>query len=142
MKTYTFNIEKKNYNNSSNKSNNTSFINSIIRNNLKKALPDIFGIASARTINTRTIDISITKKTNKFDYRKYADFKHAVDHILSLYNDRADFYLPDGTPVRIFEDEIQVGYELIPFYKIEKDYSNISDTVKKAIIDIYITISK
>ena len=91
---------------------------------------------------TRTIDITITKKANKFDYRKYADFKHAVDHILSLYNDRADFYLPDGTPVRIFEDEIQVGYELIPFYKIKKDYSNISDTVKKAIIDIYITISK
>ena len=100
-------------------------------------MPNVFD-----TTPTRTIDITITKKANKFDYRKYADFKHAVDHILSLYNDRADFYLPDGTPVRIFEDEIQVGYELIPFYKIEKNYSNISDTVKKAIIDIYITISK
>lgn len=136
MKTYTFNIEKNN-NNSSNKSNNTSFINSIVRNNLKKIMPNMFD-----TTPTRTIDITITKKANKFDYRKYADFKHAVDHILSLYNDRADFYLPDGTPVRIFEDEIQVGYELIPFYKIKKDYSNISDTIKKAIIDIYITISK
>lgn len=100
-------------------------------------MPNVFD-----TTPTRTIDITITKKANKFDYRKYADFKHAIDHILSLYNDRADFYLPDGTPVRIFEDEIQVGYELIPFYKIKKDYSNISDTVKKAIIDIYITISK
>ena len=136
MKTYTFNIEKNN-NNSSNKSNNTSFINSIVRNNLKKIMPNVFD-----TTQTRTIDITITKKANKFDYRKYADFKYAVDHILSLYNDRPDFYLTDGTPVRIFEDEIQVGYELIPFYKIKKDYSNISDTVKKAIIDIYITISK
>lgn len=156
MKTYTFNLGTSNKKNNPSKSNNISYINALISSNLKKAAPylfddgDIFGgeiIIPARKAK-KTIDIDITikngKKHTSLDFTKYTDFMKAIDFLTSnKYDDSADFYLSDGTPIRIFDDEIQIGYELIPLRKLtKKKYNSFSNKTKKAIIDLYIKISK
>lgn len=53
--------------------------------------------------------------------------------------DTYDFELPDGTPVRIFDDEIQVGYDLIPksyLFEPTKYYDFFTPKQKKIVIDI------
>lgn len=57
--------------------------------------------------------------------------------------DEYDFELADGTPVRIFDDEIQIGYDLydLPFGKSFFDL-NIPEKKKKTIIDIAIKLKK
>lgn len=162
-KTYTFFIDKKNNtvnNNVSNTTSNSAYIDAIIRSNVKKAAPYAFDtidedyhptiVINGTKPAKKTIDIDITIKKNKptytsLDFSKYSEFKKALDFILSYdnYDDSADFYLPDGTPVRIFDDEIQIGYELIPMRMFsEKKYNSLSKKTKKAIIDLYINISK
>lgn len=163
MKTYTFNINKKTVNNANNfvdnnSSNNSAYIDAVIINNLKKTAPyafdtidDDYRPAITYTVNKPTkknIDIDITIKKNKnrtsLDFRKYIDFLEAVNYLSSNnYDDSADFYLPDGTPVRIFDDEIQIGYELYSLVNFtENKYKKMSDKSKKAIIDLYISIKK
>lgn len=161
MKTYTFNINKKTANTvnnfvGNNSSNNSAYIDAVIINNLKKTAPYAFNTIDedyTPTINFTTKKstpktINITIKKNKphtsLDFRKYIDFLEAVNYLSSNnYDDSADFYLSDGTPVRIFEDEIQIGYELYSLVNFtENKYKKMSDKSKKAIIDLYISIKK
>lgn len=156
MKTYTFNLDTNNKKNNPSKSTNTSYINALLNLNLNKIAPYLFDdgavfdgeiIIPARKAK-KTIDIDITikngKKHTSLDFNKYTDFMKAIDFLTSnKYDDSADFYFSDGTPIRIFDDEIQIGYELIPLRKItEKKYNSFSNKTKKAIIDLYIKISK
>lgn len=157
-KTYNFTINKKNTS-SNNTSSNTSYINALISSNLKKAVPYLFGtidddyreeIVITPKKPKKTIDIDITiknkpkaKKYTSLNFEDYSDFMKAIEYLSSIdsYDDSADFYLPDGTPVRIFEDEIQIGYELISFRKMNKNmFANMTSKSKKAIIDIYFNI--
>lgn len=168
MKTYnidiTINKSKKN-NNPSSFGNASAYIDNLILTNLKKTAPYLFGksghaciidddfiftpnnkLESGKTYtftkgeNKKTIDIFIpSKKTTKPDY---ITFSKALAHLLGKNcGDTYDFLLDDGTPVKMFADEIQIGYELLPLNEATKYiYNALSDSRKKDIIDIYINI--
>ena len=54
-----------------------------------------------------------------------------------------DFKLYDGTPVKMFSDEIQIGYDLIPLTGFTREYYNsLSENTRKHIIDITIDIQR
>lgn len=160
MKTYTFNVNKntKTINSSNNNFNTSAYIDNVVLSNLKRAIPYAFkGTIDEDyrpsmyvTEPKKVVDIDITIKKSpttytSLDFNKYTDFIKAIEFLSSLdnYDDSADFYLEDGTPVRIFEDEIQVGFTLIPLRKISKNaYDKLSKKNKKAIIDLVINISK
>lgn len=145
MKTYTFTL-----NNSKNPSNSYSnaskAIDALILSNLKKTIPYIAGkaisddtyiIKPKKAKKRIDIDITISKKNPKKGIT-FADFIKAFAK-MAEEQDTYDFKLDDGTPIKIFSDEIQIGYDL---YTIENGYKEIfnrtSDTKKKTIIDIYI----
>lgn len=168
MKTYnidiTINKSKKN-NNPSNFGSASAYIDNLILTNLKKTAPYLFGksghaciidddfiitpndkLKSGKTYtftkgeNKKTIDIFIpSKKATKPDY---ITFSKALAHLLGKNcGDTYDFLLDDGTPVKMFADEIQIGYELLPLNEATKYiYNALSDSRKKDIIDIYINI--
>lgn len=169
MKTYnidiTINKSKKN-NNPSNFGSASAYIDNLILTNLKKTAPYLFGknkrttyiidddfiplyddkLETGKTYtftkgeNKKTIDIFIpSKKTTKPDY---ITFSKALAHLLGKnHGDTYDFLLDDGTPVKMFADEIQIGYELLPLNEATKYiYNALSDSRKKDIIDIYINI--
>ena len=168
MKTYnidiTINKSKKN-NNPSSFGNASAYIDNLILTNLKKTAPYLFGksghaciidddfiftpnnkLESGKTYtftkgeNKKTIDIFIpSKKATKPDY---VTFSKALAHLLGKNcGDTYDFLLDDGTPVKMFADEIQIGYELFPLNEATKYiYNALSDSRKKDIIDIYINI--
>lgn len=168
MKTYnidiTINKSKKN-NNPSSFGSASAYIDNLILTNLKKTAPYLFGksghaciidddfiftpnnkLESGKTYtftkgeNKKTIDIFIpSKKTTKPDY---ITFSKALAHLLGKNcGDTYDFLLDDGTPVKMFADEIQIGYELLPLNEATKYiYNALSDSRKKDIIDIYINI--
>ena len=157
--TYTFDLNKKNNKNTFNTpSNASSYIDNLISLNLKKTMPYIFGdtgfdenediiiipkSTSKKTKKTIDIDITIPGKSSKKP--TYAEFTKAFLHLLNTsdYADTFDFKLDDGTPIKLFDDEIQIGYELIPLNEgTKKIYDILSANRAKEIIDIYINISK
>ena len=72
----------------------------------------------------------------------FLTFAEAVKHLLSKTDgDTYDFKLDDGTPVKMFSDELQIGYELFPLNEGTMYlYKTLSESRKKNIIDIYINI--
>lgn len=72
--------------------------------------------------------------------RSNNDFLKAVQ-FLKDYTPTKNYYeLADGTPVVFFEDEIQIGYDLIPRNEFIDFTSLFTPAKKKTIIDIYIKI--
>lgn len=154
--TYTFDITNNTKKNPSN-INFTKSINSIISSNLKKIAPYLYGEDDTEEIiipttpkkTKKIIDIDITlskggkKKAAKPDF---ATFSKALATLLknkNEYEDIFDFKLEDGTPIALFSDEIQIGYELIPLTEgTKRIYDILSNSRKKEIIDIYINITK
>lgn len=90
----------------------------------------------------KTIDITIGGKKYTGGSPDYITFSKAVKHLLSGGNgDTYDFKLDDGTPVKMFSDELQIGYELFPLNEGTMYlYKTLSESRKKNIIDIYINI--
>lgn len=156
--TFTFNTNKKNNSfNINNGSNNYSkALDDIILSNLKSTTPYIFKDATLgaafdelnKTKKTKSIDITINSgaKSSKkiptlFDAINY--FKGNNYNFSKLTSNYPTYHI-NGTPITIFEDEIQIGYDLIPFNLFD-DYAyinSLSNNTKKTIIDIYITIKK
>uniref|UniRef100_A0AAU8B7Y3 Uncharacterized protein n=1 Tax=Dulem virus 42 TaxID=3145760 RepID=A0AAU8B7Y3_9CAUD len=144
---YTYNIKKNN--NKKNPSNNTSkAIDDFIISNLKNTAPYIFGKKKEKTINiditpkrtTRTINIDITRTPKKTAKPTFAEFLNAFNHLMNIHEeDTYDFLLSDGTPVKFYGDEVQIGLDL---YSIDGLFNTLSDDRKKDIIDIYINIKK
>lgn len=167
MKKYTISFDdkktNKTYKEITPSTNYSAIIDDIIRANIKKNNPYLFGgtIDEAYRPNIaiipstkKTIDIDITipkKKSFSFDFGKkkidtnYENLFKAIA-FLSNYDsskDNYDFKTDDGTPIKLFADEIQIGYDLIPLNNFTKKiYDSLSDNAKKSIIDIYITINK
>lgn len=151
----TFNIKvNKTTNDTSNNTNFDSYIDNLVLSNVKKITPYIFTsdtdeeyIIKPKKAKTINIDITIPKKTT---FRtsikdKYSEFIKAVNYLAgkSYDTDTYDFKMIDGTPVKIFDDEIQIGYDLIPLNAFTLDlYNKLSAESKKSIIDIYINIKK
>lgn len=90
----------------------------------------------------KTIDITIGGKKYTGGSPDYITFSKAVKYLLSGGNgDTYDFKLDDGTPVKMFSDELQIGYELFPLNEGTMYlYKTLSESRKKNIIDIYINI--
>lgn len=158
MKTYTFEINKKNTTPSYNNSDNRSYIDALIRTNVSKIAPYIDTIDDDYESDfivlpkkkKTVIDITIKKpKKSKIrtslDFNKYLDFEKAIDILTSSYDslDTYDFTI-NGTPVKIFSDgEIQIGYELFNMYGMNKSlYDTLSTSTKKTIIDICVSLNK
>lgn len=155
MKTFTFNVNKKS-NTSNNNNNASAYINDVVLSNLKKVVPYAFTsgvidedyeptivLTPKKTKKVINIDVDVTTKPKMKD--AYTEFMDAVKY-LSHRNDLCDTYdflMADGTPVKIFADEIQIGYTLIPLKKFTKKmYNKLSTASKKTIIDIYVKIKK
>ena len=159
--TYTIDITttKKNPSNF-NKSNASAYIDNLVLSNLKKTAPYLFGkyaidddyLKDGETYvftkkkspkKAKTIDITISglksKKAANYDLDS---FTKAVLYLLRKDGgDTYDFKLDDGTPVKLFDDELQIGYELLPLTEGTLYlYNALSESRKKNIIDIYINI--
>ena len=135
MKTYNFKINK------STKKNTTNVINDMNKSFLDAILD--FAPYLKPEKKTNTIDVFLNKSKDLSDSFNF----YKACEILSKYNsgkDEYDYELADGTPVRVFDDEIQVGYDVIPlnwFLTPDKYTSFFTPKKKKLIIDIAIKIA-
>lgn len=148
MKKYTFKIDNT-ANTTTNPSNTYSeIIDNIISSNVIKNNPWFATIEETpkrkKNIN---INIDITRKPKKTYTYNSIDYGDIFDMIKFIYNYKCekpsyDFKLPDGTPVKMFSDEIQIGYDLIPLTGFTRAiYDSLSESSRKRIIDIYIDIT-
>lgn len=151
MKHYTIKINKNNnsngsFNNNASKNLDNLILSGLIKMNpyLKKTdslLDAMFNEADLNTGNHIIIpnrDNSYLLKDNSTEFIKAARF-------LANYTPNKNTYtLFDGTPIAFFEDEIQIGYDLIPLYKLStpKYYNTFTPEIKKTIINIYISINR
>lgn len=155
--TFTFNTGKKNnsFNINNGSTNYSKALDDIILSNLKSTTPYIFkdatlGAAFDELNKTKTKSIDITINSGAKSSKKIPTLLDAINYFKSnnynftkLISDYPTYHI-NGTPITIFEDEIQIGYDLIPFNLFD-DYNYInglSNNTKKTIIDIYITIKK
>lgn len=155
--TFTFNTGKKNnsFNINNGSTNYSKALDDIILSNLKSTTPYIFkdatlGAAFDELNKTKTKSIDITINGGAKSSKKIPTLLDAINYFkgnnynfTKLISDYPTYHI-NGTPITIFEDEIQIGYDLIPFNLFD-DYNYInglSNNTKKTIIDIYITIKK
>ncbi len=147
MKIYTF----KSTNNTKNTAEKS--LNDMLAEKILEFAPYLKKKPAKKTID---IDITIPKKklneANSINGIKINDFIDACA-FLSNYKtsyaydsgkDEYDFELSDGTPVRIFDDEIQIGYTLIPMdWLIDPELyiSTFTPKKKKMIIDIAVKLA-
>lgn len=72
------------------------------------------------------------------------DFITAANFLSSYTPKKKTYTLFDKTPIVFFEDEIQIGYDLIPldYLRTPKYYSTFTPAMKKTIINIFISINR
>lgn len=144
MKKYTFYTKKTN-NNTTPSNNYSKILSDIISANILKANPYFEEITPKKTKNFN-IEIEIEKKpTYTFEDDQYEGILKAIDLFYSglIDENTYDFKLPDGTPVKKFGNEIQIGLDLIPLNKFtEKIYEYLKDMNKKKIYEFYINLPK
>lgn len=148
MKTY--NIFKKNNNKSTNNNTNSAankmnndFINQIYA--FAPYLKSDYNKTAGATFTAYLKPNKVAPKINSIDLN---DFITAAK-FLSKYDfednghDDYDFELFDGTPVKLFSDEIQIGYDFYPIEMFNNiDILNIlAPKKKKTIIDIAIKLA-
>ena len=154
MKRYTIKINKNNNSNGSIFFNNASKnLDDLIFSNLKKMNPYI------NTGSDRTLDAMFDEAGFNLDdhiiipNRNYSsilkndfgnEFIKAAKFLSTYTPTKKTYTLFDGTPIGFFEDEIQIGYDLIPLYKLSspKYYSTFTPKTKNIIINIFISINK
>lgn len=147
MKKYTFKIDNTANANINPSNTYSEILSDIISSNIKKNNPWFVDFEEtpkrAKNIN---INIDITrkpKKTYTYNSIDYGDIFDAIKFIYDYKREKPlyDFKLADGTPVKMFADEIQIGYDLIPLNNFTKTYYDLlSEDTRKRIIDIYIDI--
>lgn len=159
MKRYTIKINKNNNNNFSfrNPINNPSkSLDDLILSNLIKMNPFLTGkkkenddILDAMFIDAGfdTDDhIIIPNRDNSYLLKGNfnTEFAKAANFLSSYTPKKKTYRLFDGTPIEFFEDEIQIGYDLIPLYKLSspKYYSTFTPETKNLIINIFISINR
>lgn len=137
------------FNNKSTKSNNSaaSKLNEYLTNKIFDFAPYLKPENGVKKSYNAQFVYTPTKKTKSI--YKIKTFDDAAKYILSLEwnakgHDDYDFELSDGTPVKIHQNEVQIGYD---FYPIEwfKDNSLldkiVSEQSEQKIIDIAIKIA-
>ena len=82
------------------------------------------------------------------DYNIATDFERAMKKLDDYYKDRYtnnkcyyDFKLDDGTPVREYQNFIQIGYNLIPKNGYRKYFDNLSSKNKTFIMNVITIIN-
>lgn len=153
MKHYTIKINKNNNNsfNFRNTNNPSKNLDDLILSNMIKMNPYLgykknddtldAMFAEARGINDRII---IPNRDNSYLLKGDFDseFTKAAKFLSTYTPKKKSYILFDNTPIAFFEDEIQIGYDLIPLYKLgaEKYYNLFTPEFKNTIINIYISI--
>jgi len=144
MKKYTFYTKKTN-NNTTPSNDYSKILSDIISSNILKANPYFADIEKPKSKKVN-IDIEITKKpTYTFKDDQYEGILNAIDLFYNslIEKDTYDFKLPDGTPVKKFGNEIQIGLDLFPLNKFtEKIYDYLKDMNKEKIYEFYINLPK
>lgn len=92
-----------------------------------------------KTTTTDTTFILLEEPTSNSFINKTID--ELIDEIIGMSSEKKyDFKLNDGTPVKFYDDRIQIGYDVFtfgcPFYASPEKTKKI----KKTITDIYISI--
>lgn len=149
MKKYTFTFPKSTNNILNEYTNCSKIIDDIILSNIKKNNPYLFESNTTNSSKNRDINIDITIPKNKkldINIRSNA-FKKYINMFLNNKNniieDDYDFLLSDGTPVKLFSDEIQIGYDIIPLNNFTLAlYNKLSKEQRNKITEIYIYIKK
>ena len=147
MKKYTFKIDNTAKTTINPSNTYSEIIDNIISSNVIKNNPWFATInETPKRKKDININIDITrkpKKTYTYDSIDYGDIFDAIKFIYDYKREKPsyDFKLYDGTPVKMFSDEIQIGYDLIPLNNFTKAYYDLlSEDTRKHIIDIYIDI--
>lgn len=147
MKKYTFKIDNTAKTTTNPSNTYSEIIDNIISSNIKKNNPWFADIKETPKQKNININIDITrkpKKTYTYDSIDYGDIFDAIKFIYDFKREKPsyDFKLADGTPVKMFSDEIQIGYDLIPLTGLTREfYNTLSESSRKHIIDIYIDIT-
>lgn len=150
MKKYTFKIDN-NFKNENTSNNYSKTLTDTILANIKNANPYLFDNKKSKKTITIDIDIpmkKVYKKAEKFEHEKKISYNSILDAINFFYDNIStlkkdyDFKLSDGTPVKMFSDEIQIGYDLIPLNDFTKAYYDmLSKSSCKKIMELYINIA-
>ena len=144
MKKYTFYTTNNDNKNTSN--NYSKTLSDIIFANVLKANPYLADADEPKKEKKINIDIEITKSP-KYTYQddQYEGILKTIDLFYSslVDGDTYDFKLPDGTPVKKFGNEIQIGLELIPLNKFtSKIYEYLKKMSKKQVYEFYVNLPK
>lgn len=167
MKHYTIKINKNNNNNTFRTNNASKNLDDLLLSNIIKMNPflgyksddDTIKINFTKNDSSDIIDAALREAGLKGDdriiisnrYDSYlkddfdTEFAKAARFFSSYTPDNKKTYiLADGTPIGFFEDEIQIGYDLIPLYKFgsPKYYNLFTPEKKKIIINLYISINR
>lgn len=148
MKKYTFKIDNTAKTTTNPSNTYSEIIDNIISSNVMKNNPWFANIETPKRKKDININIDITskpKKTYTYDSIDYGDIFDMIKFIYDYKREKPsyDFKLPDGTPVKMFSDEIQIGYDLIPLTGLTRTfYDTLSESSRKHIIDIYIDITR
>lgn len=156
MKRYTIKINKNNNNfsfrnliNNPSKSLDDLIFSNLIKMNPylgKKKNDDILDAMFADAGLNTDDHIIIPNRDNSYLLKGNLDteFIKAANFLSSYTPKKRTYTLFDGTPIEFFEDEIQIGYDLIPLYKLSssKYYSSFTPETKKTIINIFISINR
>ena len=148
MKKYTFKIDNTAKTTTNPSNTYSEIIDNIISSNVIKNNPWFATIdETPKRKKNININIDITRKPKKTYTYNSIDYGDIFDMIKFIYDYKCekpsyDFKLPDGTPVKMFSDEIQIGYDLIPLTGFTHAiYDSLSESSRKRIIDIYIDIT-
>lgn len=149
MKKYTFTTIKTKKNNAKSDNNFSEMFDNIILANMLKANPYLTDLFDKTVITkkpkNKTIDIDITIEHPYTTNTEYDGIKKCIEFFYTNnpFKKNYDFKLPDGTPVKLFSNEIQIGYDLIPLNNFTKKiYDALSEECKKNIVEITIELQK
>lgn len=139
MTTYTFSLPKKNKNTISANTYKESLADKILnaypwldsKKDTKKEIIDLYMISNPIPKFYTANDFL----TNKYNLE--SEFFNALTS-LSSYAKDYDFKDEFGTPIRIFDNFVQIGYEVIPITPGSLNY--LKPKTKKTIIDITVKI--
>lgn len=149
MKKYTFKTIKTKNNDAKSGNNFSEMFDNIILTNMLGQNPYLADLFYKKTEpqskKNKTIDIDITIEHPYTKNTEYDGIKKCIEFFYANHPSKKgyDFKLPDGTPVKLFSNEIQIGYDLIPLNNFTKKiYDALSEECKKNIVEITVELQK
>ena len=109
--------------------------------------PCPYSIADVCRYRNKFQYLPIIEEDNIEDYNIATNFERAMRKLDKYYKEKYgykklyDFKLADGTPVKEYQNFIQVGYNLIPKNNMYNYLNNLSEENKITIINFIVTIN-